>query len=305
MADEKKVHSIRMDNATYDKYREICTQLGLGQAECFSAIVSAYEMDNAKKILPGQADNIADFRAKADALVKSYLNILELSAGAENRIRIEFQEQLSSKDKIICSLQENLNSLKETAEKTEKECLRKSDEMKYSSQKIISENESLKEKNSGLLEQIESINQVVRSLEVQLETAGLQIDDLTEKNKQLILLKQENVKLSEKAEDLNKIICEKDMTLEKYKGENIRLKNSIEVIKSDMEREKEYAVKEAVMLRIQKQQSEIEEFNKRIEEINRNHSEQIKSYLDIIASLSKNRSDFAAAAEKENDDVKK
>ena len=64
MADtEKKVRSIRADDETFQKFRTLCEEWG-GQSEAFNALISAYELAQAKKLLSGQADSISDFQAK-------------------------------------------------------------------------------------------------------------------------------------------------------------------------------------------------------------------------------------------------
>ena len=57
---EKKVRSIRADDEVYAKFKEVCEQAG-GQNEALSALISSYELETAKGMLPGQATSIDDF----------------------------------------------------------------------------------------------------------------------------------------------------------------------------------------------------------------------------------------------------
>ena len=111
MADtEKKVRSIRADDETFQKFRTLCEEWG-GQSEAFNALISAYELAQAKKLLSGQADSISDFQAKVDSVVQAYISALEITTGTENRIRAEFKAQLDSQTQTIISLQQRTATL--------------------------------------------------------------------------------------------------------------------------------------------------------------------------------------------------
>ena len=111
MADtEKKVRSIRADDETFQKFRTLCEEWG-GQSEAFNALISAYELAQAKKLLSGQADSISDFQAKVDSVVQAYISALEITTGTENRIRAEFKAQLDSQTQTIISLQQRTAAL--------------------------------------------------------------------------------------------------------------------------------------------------------------------------------------------------
>lgn len=50
--------------------------------------------------------NIDDFDSHLNSLQKGFLHVLELNQNAEHCVRLEFQQQLESKDKIITDLQQ-------------------------------------------------------------------------------------------------------------------------------------------------------------------------------------------------------
>ena len=86
---------IRIDDETREKFKQISESFG-SQGECVQALVNAYEVQNAKKILKGMETNISDFQAMADSIVKAYINALELNANSESRIRLEFADKLDN-----------------------------------------------------------------------------------------------------------------------------------------------------------------------------------------------------------------
>ena len=107
---EKKVRSIRADEEVYAKFKAVCEDMG-GQNEGLSALITAYELSTAKKLLSGQADSISDFQAKIDSVVQAYVSALEITAGTETRIRADFKAQLDSQTQTIISLQQRTAAL--------------------------------------------------------------------------------------------------------------------------------------------------------------------------------------------------
>lgn len=105
-----KTKSFRVDDDTFNKFKEICKDFE-NQGECFQQIISCYELSLAKKSIPPMETNIKDFQTHIDYILKSYLNSLEVIQNTENRIRLDFQNALQSKDNIIIDLQNKITSL--------------------------------------------------------------------------------------------------------------------------------------------------------------------------------------------------
>jgi len=106
---ETKVTSIRADEETTARFKKLLEQ-SPNSSECLKGLINAYEMSQAKSVLTGQETNISDFQNHLDSIMKAYVNVLDLTANAENRIRDEFRASLESKDKIILDLQERLEN---------------------------------------------------------------------------------------------------------------------------------------------------------------------------------------------------
>lgn len=111
---ESKVYSIRADEETLTKFKEVTEQFP-NASEAMRALLNAHEITQAKMVLAGQETSIDDFQAHADSLVRAYINSLDLTANAEQRIHTEYRERLDSKDKTISDLQKRLEDAKQSA----------------------------------------------------------------------------------------------------------------------------------------------------------------------------------------------
>ena len=92
---EKKVRSIRADDEVYAKFKEVCEQAG-GQNEALSALISSYELETAKGMLPGQATSIDDFKSRIDGVI--YTALSEQSEQAQIAHQAEITELRSMCD---------------------------------------------------------------------------------------------------------------------------------------------------------------------------------------------------------------
>ena len=103
MESQNKTRSIRATDDTFAKFKEITESIGSGTNESLSALINAYELQQAKQVHTGQAALIDDFKARADGIIKAYISALELSVNAEDRIRAEFAIQIESQAKTIAT----------------------------------------------------------------------------------------------------------------------------------------------------------------------------------------------------------
>ena len=85
-ASQNKTRSIRATDEIFTKFKEITESIGSGTNESLSALINAYELQQAKQVLTGQAALIDDFKTRADGIIKAYISALELSVNAEDRI---------------------------------------------------------------------------------------------------------------------------------------------------------------------------------------------------------------------------
>lgn len=98
--------SIRVEDAVMEKFKKLVSDGDFpSQNQALQALITCYEIDKGRAILPDMKMDIDDFQAHVDAILQGFLHALELNNGAENRIRNEFSTSIASKDKTIASLQ--------------------------------------------------------------------------------------------------------------------------------------------------------------------------------------------------------
>ncbi|MDE5791989.1 MAG: hypothetical protein K2H66_00520 [Oscillospiraceae bacterium] len=184
MSDEMKARSFRTTDAIAEKFRAICNDFP-NQNTALESLINAYEVQNASVVLTDRQTDITDYNSHIQALQAAFLHSLEITENTENRIRIEFQKQLDSKENTIISLQDLVNELENrmktaderivtveadaqariaTAEKIS-QSLR--DELDRAEQKIAEQEKAIKAKN-GIITDKETI---ITSLRVELDTA--------------------------------------------------------------------------------------------------------------------------------------
>lgn len=242
---EKKVRSIRVDDTTYAKFKEICEQTG-GQNDALIALISSYELETAKNVLTGQATMIDDFKSRADGIVKAYISTLELLANTEERIGIEYDERLRSKDEIIIQLQSEKQDLQNQCEQIELAC---HNLQQTTALQIAEMKQEAEDKESKLQNAVDHMSEVVKAREQaerisamateQVDQLKLQITELTAKAEQS---NSYQIKAEQTAIELKKHEAIISELTEQLKTEQINKEKELEVA----EREKDIAVKSAI-----------------------------------------------------------
>lgn len=102
---EWKTRSIRADAETLEHFKVISEEFD-NQGLALESLINAYEIQKAKGTITNMQTDIEDFDAHLDSLQKVYLHALQLNQNAESRARLEFQQQLESKDRQIADLQQ-------------------------------------------------------------------------------------------------------------------------------------------------------------------------------------------------------
>ena len=102
--DELKTRSFRVSEEVSTKLKELCENFD-NQNSALSALLNAYEVQNAKATLTDRQTDIADYDTHIQAIQSAFLRSLEINENAEKRIRTEFINLLNSKDQTIVQLQ--------------------------------------------------------------------------------------------------------------------------------------------------------------------------------------------------------
>ena len=233
-----KTKSFRVDDDTFNRFKSLCSEYD-NQGECFKAIISYFELNSAKNSIPTQQTNIADFQSHLDSILKGYLHCLELNQNAENRIRMEFQSLLDSKDTIIMELQ---NSNKELNSKL-KDISNIQDSFSNEKDRLLSENTNLNQKIHSLNDLIDALQNEHNSIILQLKQEySSTISDKESINNTLseinLSLKdrvssleeslEENNSLKIQNEGLNALIDELKNTINSLENKATELNNQLE-----------------------------------------------------------------------------
>ena len=114
--DELKTRSFRVSEEVSTKLKELCENFD-NQNSALSALLNAYEVQNARAVLTDRQTDIADYDTHIQAIQSAFLRSLELNENAEKRIKTEFINLLNSKDQTIVQLQTEKAQADEQVEK--------------------------------------------------------------------------------------------------------------------------------------------------------------------------------------------
>lgn len=154
---EQVSRSIRANPETFEKLKAICESKGLKQGEAFEALLTAWEVQEAKGLIPERAADIADFDAHLQGIQKAFLRSLDLAQSAEARARISYAAQLDAMSGTITRLEKDLKESREYAAKMV-ELAQKRGERLERAEKRVTE-----------LEQAQTANQRTEALLIALE----------------------------------------------------------------------------------------------------------------------------------------
>ena len=105
---QQKPRSIRVDDQTFERFRELSASFE-NQGSALTALVSAWEIQQARTVLTDRETEVADFSSLLQKIQDAYLHSLEITENTQSRVRDEFRSQLDSKDQVIANLQKQLD----------------------------------------------------------------------------------------------------------------------------------------------------------------------------------------------------
>ncbi len=242
MSEELKIKSFRISEDTTDKFRSICADFD-NQNTALSALISAYEIQNAKAVLTTRQTELEDYDVHLQALQRAFLQSLELNSNAEERIRNEFARQLDTKDKTIADYQTRIDELEGLLKATKEKC---DNDTKNASDKL-----------SEALRDVTEANKSIDKLSSELQSAKATVQD------KLAIIDGLTARVPE-TEKLQAELKEKDAAIEKANTQHVvektelnnkilGLNNTITSLNSEIEK-----LKTAAELAEQKHQLELE-----------------------------------------------
>ena len=223
---ELKIKSFRVDEETFEKFKNIASSEFKGQGQCLEALINLYELENSKASLVERKLEIESFQDYLNKINQLFLTSLQMSKDAEVRFKDEYIKQLNIKNKTIEGLQNR-----------EKQLFEKIKFLETSNKELTFFKGEL-EKDKSTLSQLVSRNHDT------LESNRREIEKLKEYKKFKIEnegLKKENYSLKE---ELNRKINEsknKASEIEIINREVEFLKNRIDELKKEVLAYKELA----------------------------------------------------------------
>ena len=242
MSEELKIKSFRISEDTTDKFRSICADFD-NQNTALSALISAYEIQNAKAVLSTRQTELEDYDVHLQSLQRAFLQSLELNSNAEERIRNEFARQLDTKDKTIADYQTRIDELEGLLKATKEKC---DNDTKNASDKL-----------SEALRDVTEANKNIDKLANELQSAKATVQD------KLAIIDGLTARIPE-TEKLQTELKEKDAAIEKTNTQHavektelnnkiLGLNNTITSLTSEIEK-----LKSAAEITEQKHQLELE-----------------------------------------------
>jgi len=229
-----KPTSVRLSDTVQEKFRKLCSDLDLNQDNTLNTLLSAYEMQVMKDYIPERAVEIESFLMHIESLSAAFKASLQINQEAEERVRLNFNQQLISNQKTIESLQAEVEKQKESA-KYYQEASRQSSEKANStgeeSKRLKGELEKAeellreyKEKNTSLsqmlTEYVEDRKQI-KDLEIALKQTEAKLSQLQSEKRELEIAQQNKdnkitqLKAQAEAERQIAILTQKNDFLEK------------------------------------------------------------------------------------------
>ena len=254
--DELKTRSFRVSEEVSTKLKELCENFD-NQNSALSALLNAYEVQNAKATLTDRQTDIADYDTHIQAIQSAFLRSLEINENAEKRIKTEFINLLNSKDQTIVQLQAEKAQADEQVEKYKSaygNLITSTEEKIKTMQTQVSESEKTlqSEKERASTEQ---------KAREQAETISAMLSEQVEQ------LKAEVVKLTSKANKADELYNELSELKAAYSDKEKALANA--------EIAKDTAVKYAIADTAGKYQRKIDEMQLKIDDMQTKQAEQL------------------------------
>lgn len=190
-AGELKTRSIRAAAGTFDALKKITETAGFeNQGSALTALVTLWEEQNAKKVLPEQGQTIDEVRSHLQALSNIFLTQLDSIANTANRVRGDYQAQLEAQELTIRELRQQLAEALKLAEASQKlsEAL---EESQADCRRLREQAKKKAEEEAALSATIKALTEVNNSQKTKLAELSGQIAHIRELEQKASALEEE------------------------------------------------------------------------------------------------------------------
>ena len=285
MNDEVKVRSFRISDSVTERFKAFCSDFD-NQNVALDSLITAYEVQNAKAVLADRKTEISDYDMHIQAIQGAFLRSLELNENAEQRVRMEFNSLLSSKDETIMQLQAEKSKALEQTEQYKSsydKVVQTTDKQLKAMQKEVSES------NQALQNEKKRADTEQRARE-QVETISTMLSKQVEELKgQLVQLKEQVMVLTDRAEQAETTSAKLSDELTKLNTAYAEVQRTLTAEQTShakelavAEKEKETAVKYAIADTAGKYQRKIDEMQFKIDDMQTKQIEQIQALSQLL-----------------------
>lgn len=107
--DKSVIKSIRGNKEVFQRLADLAKEKGMQQGTALEALLNAWDIQNAKGLVPERAADIADFDAHLQGIQKAFLRSLDLASSAEDRARVSYSAQLDAMSGTVARLEKELS----------------------------------------------------------------------------------------------------------------------------------------------------------------------------------------------------
>ncbi|WP_394885005.1 coiled-coil domain-containing protein [Clostridium butyricum] len=231
--------SFRITEEDKEKFKSLTKEYGFGnQSEAFTELINTWEMAKAKKSFKGdRAKEIEVFQNTLSKLGSLFLTTLEFNESSEERIRDEIALELTTKDRTISNLQEQLEKIKLSNFEVEKSFKENSLELDKANEAIDNLSKNIDKLKKDIEDKQKTIDILNKSNVNQLEQLE-QYKDLKSANdlllKQLEELESKTFDLENTNRQLSDKVTNTEDMIDFYKNNMSDLKRDIEEYKEEV-----------------------------------------------------------------------
>lgn len=213
--ERSKERTFRITDDVMAKFNTVKKEMKWTQDTALRMLISAYELEQAKEIIPDREAEIKNFQTKVQELVSAFSHSLQLNMDAEDRVRAEFETRMEIKERSIADYQRQL------AEEQEKSAVLAETQVKLA---------EAQDTVVSLKAELDVVTQEVANLGSQTQK------QLNDKDSIITMLTEKLTIAEKKAEGFDALKDRLDTVLEELKDTQSEMKDQINRHEVELER---------------------------------------------------------------------
>lgn len=159
--DKSVIKSIRGDKEVFQRLADLAKEKGMQQGAALEALLNAWDIQNAKGLVPERAADIADFDAHLQGIQKAFLRSLDLASSAEDRARVSYSAQLDAMSGTVARLEKELSETRAALDAAARTAAANLERAKAAEKRVAELEKAQTERNSteAILKAVETLLQ--------------------------------------------------------------------------------------------------------------------------------------------------